>query len=341
MPRLLTSLGAVTVEHPFVIALLSARVVQRLHHVEMSGIASRIGLVPRRSRWDHSVGTMMLVKRLGGDVIEQAAALLHDVSHTAFSHVLDFGLGARFATRQSYHDDHRERYLAASDVPEICARFGVDWQLFLESHSFPRLEQPSPRLCADRVEYALADSLLFGILTVHDAQQILSNIRFYEGRVVMRDAALARKFADAFISCDARSWCSANNVGLSFIAARAMLRAHAVGDLPNAEFWETDEFVWRRLLSSRDQTVCRLTQLLRADTYFERTQEHGDIDILPKVRTVDPDVTTGCGMRRLSELDSDFAANVCAYRRSAGGNWNLRITTDDSYRRTLWNTVTY
>ncbi len=35
---------------------------------------------------------MMLVNRLGGSLEEQIAALLHDVSHTAFSHVIDYVL---------------------------------------------------------------------------------------------------------------------------------------------------------------------------------------------------------------------------------------------------------
>ena len=33
---------------------------------------------------------MLLIKKLGGSVEEQIAGLLHDVSHTAFSHVIDY-----------------------------------------------------------------------------------------------------------------------------------------------------------------------------------------------------------------------------------------------------------
>jgi HD superfamily phosphohydrolase len=80
--------------------------VQRLHGVLQHGITGLIGLTQPITRYEHSVGAMLLVRQLGGSLREQIAALLHDVSHTAFSHVIDYVLNDHDG--QSYHDEMKE-----------------------------------------------------------------------------------------------------------------------------------------------------------------------------------------------------------------------------------------
>jgi HD superfamily phosphohydrolase len=63
---------------------------------------------------------MLLVRRLGASLEEQIAALLHDVSHTAFSHVIDSvdhnllknGCFARFSRRGFLPPSWARRILA-------------------------------------------------------------------------------------------------------------------------------------------------------------------------------------------------------------------------------------
>jgi len=74
---------------PLLTELLQSKALQRLKHVAMGEITSTLGVLETSSRFEHSVGVMCLVRSLGGSLQEQAAALLHDVSHTAFSHVID------------------------------------------------------------------------------------------------------------------------------------------------------------------------------------------------------------------------------------------------------------
>ena len=52
-------------------------------------ITALLGITQPITRYEHSVGVMLLARRVGGGLREQVAALLHDVSHTAFSHVID------------------------------------------------------------------------------------------------------------------------------------------------------------------------------------------------------------------------------------------------------------
>lgn len=75
---------------------------------------------------------MMLVNKLGGSLKEQVAALLHDVSHTTFSHVIDYVLGHK---EENYHEMIYEQIVAKSSIPEILAKAGLDWKGILLDES--------------------------------------------------------------------------------------------------------------------------------------------------------------------------------------------------------------
>jgi uncharacterized protein len=67
---------------PVLEALINSKAVQRLKNVHMAGPAYLTNSLWNETRYEHSIGVMLLVRKLGGSIEEQAAALLHDVSHT-------------------------------------------------------------------------------------------------------------------------------------------------------------------------------------------------------------------------------------------------------------------
>ena len=141
--------------------LLDSQAVQRLQGVLQHGISGLIGITAPVSRYEHSLGVMLLVRRLGAPLQEQIAALLHDVSHTAFSHVIDYVVDNHDG--QSYHEEVKADYVARTDLPAVLARHGYDWHAFLDEEAYPLLEQPAPALCADRLDYFLRDALDLGL----------------------------------------------------------------------------------------------------------------------------------------------------------------------------------
>jgi HD superfamily phosphohydrolase len=134
--------GSTTITDPALIALIESRAMQRLNGVLQHGISALVDITARVSRFEHSVGVMLLVRRLGGSVEEQIAALLHDVSHTAFSHVIDYVFDGH--DDQSYHDRVKADYVAGTDLPEIVTGFGFDWRVLLDEDRYLLLEQPAP-----------------------------------------------------------------------------------------------------------------------------------------------------------------------------------------------------
>lgn len=81
---------------------------------------------------------MLLVRLMRGSVEEQVACLLHDVSHTAFSHVVDRVL-------ENGSDDYHERFfgqiVAESEIPSMLERHGIELTRILKPKSWPILEQ--------------------------------------------------------------------------------------------------------------------------------------------------------------------------------------------------------
>ena len=227
--------GPVEITEPALLALLETAAVKRLKGVMQHGITGLLGITTPITRFDHSVGAMLLVRRLGGSVREQIAALLHDVSHTAFSHVIDYVYDDHDG--QSYHDEVKETFVVQTDLPAVLAQYGYDWTDFLDEDNFPLLEQPSPRLCADRIDYFLRDCKGLGLATGEEITAALSDLLVVNGRIAVKTVAAARWLAETYLQADDASWANFREVGLYEVTARAIRRGLEVGVISEADFW--------------------------------------------------------------------------------------------------------
>lgn len=327
--------GMVTIEEPVLIALMDSRAMQRLQHVLQHGISGLIGITSPTSRFEHSVGAMLLVRRLRASVEEQIAALLHDVSHTAFSHVIDYVFDGH--DDQSYHDREKGRYLAETDVPGILADFGYDWHSFLHEEDFPLLEQPAPRLCADRVDYFLRDAQDLGLATADEVAWALSHLVVGEGRMAVDSIAAATWFALTYIKADDTSWANFDEVGVYELTAQAIKRGLTVGAIGEADIWGTDAAAWQKLQQHPDTQLQDLLRLVQPTTKFTWDEANPTFVLSTKIRTIDPDVVGEDGvLRPLSHLDPPFAQHRAAYLARKQGKWPMRVVevTEVSAERT-------
>lgn len=319
--------GAVSITEPVLVDLMESAAVQRLHGVLQHGITGLIGVTNPITRFEHSVGAMLLVRRLGGPMAEQIAALLHDVSHTVFSHVIDYVFNDHDG--QSYHDKVKAQYMASTDLPAILATHGYDWTDFLDETRFPLLEQPSPRLCADRLDYFLRDSLALGLATAADVQDVLDHLVIGEGRLGADDLEAARWLGYMYIAADDASWANFREVGLYEVTARALRTALRVGAMAPADFWGTDEPVWARVQMHGDAELQAQLKLVSPATRFVWDEAAPTFWVSTKLRTIDPDVWVDGALRPLSSLDPDFADYRRAYLERKGGKWPMRVEIGD------------
>jgi uncharacterized protein len=296
---------------------------QRLRGVLQHGISGLLGVTRPTSRFEHSIGVMILVSRLGASLEEQIAALLHDVSHTAFSHVVDYVFDGHDS--QSYHEEQKGGWIARSDLPDVLGRFGYNWQDFLHEERFRLLEQPAPALCADRLDYCLRDCRDLGIATDAEVQWTLSHLVVAGELIIMDDLAAARWLADTYIAADDASWANFREVGLYELTAQAIRTAFRLGVFAEDDLWGTDATAWARLNASSDGELQAQLKLVSKDTRFVWDEAAPTFRVSTKLRTIDPHVLVAGQVRLLSEADLDFALRRQAYLSRKAGKWPVRV----------------
>ncbi|WP_420154484.1 HD domain-containing protein [Siphonobacter sp.] len=168
--------------------LIQSSFFQRLQFIHQGGAIFLVNPQIRHTRFEHSVGVMLLIRQLGGSEKEQVAGLLHDLSHTAFSHVIDYVLNHQ---EEDFHEKWFAYFLQQPEISSILEAYGYTSDEFLTG-SFPILEQPLPHLCADRLDYTLRDLYWAGLLTLKEIHAFLENVMVYKNRMVVTSLAAAR-----------------------------------------------------------------------------------------------------------------------------------------------------
>lgn len=183
------------IELPQVFAdLLNTAALKRLAGIHQSGAIFLVNPDICHSRLEHAIGVTMLIKMLGGTELEQIAGLLHDVSHTAFSHVGDYVFEN---LEEDFHEQVFEEVIIQSEIPKVLQNHGYDIEQIF-SGKFEILEQPLPALCADRLDYTLRDAIHGGVISRQRARTFLKSIVLKEGVIEVSSEEEAMWINDVF-----------------------------------------------------------------------------------------------------------------------------------------------
>ena len=118
-----TFYGPLNVDEPVLLELLHSTAVQRLKNIHQYGVAYYTTHKEEYNRFDHSLGVFAILRRNGASLEEQISGVLHDTSHTVFSHVGDWVFGKEYH-EQDYQMTIHKIHLAVSGVEEILNRHG-------------------------------------------------------------------------------------------------------------------------------------------------------------------------------------------------------------------------
>lgn len=104
------------------------------------------------SRLDHSYATALITWHFTHQKEQTVAALLHDASTPAFSHVIDFMEGDSL-TQSRTEDSNSQFILHSAEITDCLRNDNVLVAKVLNYKMYPIIDTEIPRLCADRLAY--------------------------------------------------------------------------------------------------------------------------------------------------------------------------------------------
>lgn len=284
------------------VELIKSNEIQRLKGVSQFGLPSRYYHVKGFSRYEHSIGVLILLRRLGASLEEQIAGLLHDVSHSAFSHVVDWVIGD--PTKEDYQDNMLKEFIEKSNLPNILKSHGFDSETISDNHSFSLLEQPAPNLCADRIDYTLREYVHLN--SKEKILIILSELDVLDEKIVFNSEEPARLFSEIYTNCQNNHWGGYQARVRYYILSKVLKKAIREKIISIEDLWKTDEEVISILNKSGKQYVSEAFSLLENELNIEKADSEEGIEIPKKFRYINPAVVLNGKIVPLSDLNVSY-----------------------------------
>ncbi len=317
------------VEEQVLLDLIDSPAMQRLKRIQQYGVVAYMGDCEDYTRYEHSLGVWALLRTQDCSLEEQIAGLLHDVSHTAFSHQGDY-LFDYFSDDLSYQDSIHAWYLEQSGVGEILRKHGFEvGEVLAKSGEFHALYQSLPDLAADRADYNIQGAYLHGNLSKAEMLALFADIEYQDRVWSLSDIELAKRLGDFSLEMSLYCWSGAEQGYANACLSQALRAGIASGELSFDDVhFGVDEELWQKMSASSSPEVQHwLLQIRHAyDTVELCAVDDAEMRIYMKCRGIDPWIRQESGeLSRLSELSVDYRAALEETRALCREGWHIRI----------------
>jgi HD superfamily phosphohydrolase len=280
-----------------IVELIDSAEFQRLRRIKQLGIAMFTYQGAEHSRFTHSIGVMHLMTRalnlLGAHhpiseearLVGRAGALLHDLGHGPFSHVMEkvFRFHHEDWTRSIVLDENTEvnRTLRMCDeqLPEKLA------SLYKHDYSPAFVSQlVSSQLDCDRMDYLLRDSLMTGAkYGIYDMEWVLHALKIDEhsDRVYVEAKGLyaVEEYLQARYYMFRQVYFHRTLRSAEAVLISTLMRARELIDRDQLGFRMRDS-VFEKMLMGEEVSTCEYLQLDDTDLTFHLKQWTRDRDAL-------------------------------------------------------------
>ncbi len=315
--------GKQHITDPLIIELLESIEVKRLKGIRQNGAWWILDRKFRTTRFEHSFGVYWLLKHFGASEDEQVAGLLHDVNHTAFSHVVDYVLGD--PETQDFSDARHRDIILSSSIPSILKRYDLDAYKISDHHSFGLLDNEIPDICCDRLDYCLRDSICCGFVNRQGAAEILDGLVVHDGEIVCKDEKSALRIARLFLRISRFLWSNELQAGSYLLLAEALKVAVKEKIISIDDFYSNDATLLKSLKGSGNKTILDLLGNIRIDAIVPGSKDDHDFFAKSKARFIDPKFLDGNGTRRLSEADRAFKKEIENFRDRVKSGFYIKL----------------
>lgn len=281
--EIVTIHGIVEINHPLIRELLHHKTFKRLEKINQYGTSEYIEkalVIPRAeigyTRYQHSLGILVLIVRYfdkeGTDLLKaMVSGMLHDLSHTPFSHSTDLLFTKEGFLGKAYQDTTLSLFMKRHGISEILSKYDIEIDDILpEKH--PVQEQSSPHLCADRIEYNLYAAYKEAHLNYAQRELILDHLHFENGTWYFDNTDDAEVFARISLWNSEYRWGDSDSYVTSYCLNNALIKLIKLGHINKSVFdcEVGDAELWKLLEDSKDsQILDLLKKIQKPGEYFE------------------------------------------------------------------------
>jgi len=319
--------GIVSIKEKIILDLLRTKAMKRLKEVNQGGplilLKTNHELSHyRTTRFEHSVGVYLLLKKFNTSLEEQIAGLLHDISHTVFSHATDFIFNR--GIQQDYHEKFYERIILNSGIPVILKKHKIDVNNILNIEKFTLLEKELPDLCADRIDYFLRDMCVYDSVIKEKHNEILNALTVLDGELIFKNKEMAKLFAEKYIEANVRFYCNAFQATIFKLISdtlRIAIQKHIINE---NDLFTTDSEIINKLRESEDKEISGMLNTISYLNVIEDEKNY-DYHLKSKVRCTDPKIIIDDKIIKLSKIDEYYKKLMNDFIKKASKGFFIRI----------------
>lgn len=299
--------GKEEIDNPLLEEIINSPTMQRLKKIDQSGPIVYFGLAPEFTRYDHSIGVLSLLKKANCPLKEQVAGLLHDASHTAFSHLGDI-IFNQAEKEHSYQDKIHLWYLNQQNITKITEKWGIKLkELNPDNSQYKALERPLPELCADRLQYNIHTGVIYNIITAKEAKEIVDNLEYKDNKWFFKDINYARKFASLSLIFTKDLWGSDWNAAFYHHFAKIIRKSLELKVITNNDIHFSNDLVILNKIKKSKALMKDIKKCVHIKSHYRKVKfGDGELNLKPKFRGIDPWVFYKNKYHRLSYLSPQF-----------------------------------
>jgi uncharacterized protein len=305
--------GKTEITEPIILELINAPELQRLTGIDQAGYFEPFFPNSKHTRFEHSIGCYLLLRKHNAPIEEQIAGLLHDISHSAFSHCADYALEGGSETEHTYQDNAFEKYILNSSIPEILRKYGFDVGCIIDESNFPLQETTLPDLCADRIDYSLRSLVAYSEISKTSALQLLNGLNVIDSKWVFKNLNHAKKFAELFSFLNQKYYAGIESAVMFRTVGDYLKYALAKKYISQEELHTTDEQVINKINQNlaNDPHLQKLFNRMNNKSGYEHNENDYEAEVYCKSRIVDPLVSDGSSKpKRLSNIFPEWGKEV-------------------------------
>ena len=300
--------GNVEITETVILDLINCKTLQRLKDIDQAGYFEPHFPNTSYSRFEHSIGVYLLLKKYNATIEEQVAGLIHDVSHSAFSHCIDYVLDVGSQKTHNHQDNIFNEFVKKSEIPEILNKYGFDVDYILDDSNFPLKEKNLPDLCADRIDYSLRSAILFGEMNQLEIQNIIDNLIVENNNWIFKNFKTAEIYSNLFLKINTKYYSGLPSAIMFTTVGNYLRYALLKNYISELDLYTDDKTVLSKIepYLKSDDKLSLLFDRMNNKIGFKNDPNDYESEVFCKSRVINPYCYYNNEIKRVSDIDSNW-----------------------------------